>query len=103
AAGCGGGGLPRGFALPVVRAERLQGIPGHARLEVTASEGADGAIDLGWVEAEPLIGRPPATAQLTAPAASSTVVFATEQSERLRTFLDEGGVREHPREVELDL
>jgi len=103
AAESGGAELPRGFALPVVRAERLQTIPGHARLEITASEGADGAIDLGWVEAEPLLGRPQATAQLTALAASSTVVFATEQSERLRTFLDEGGVHEHPREVELDL
>src|SRR4029077_3183325 len=29
--------------------------------------------------------------------------FATEQSERLRDFLGEGAVREHPREVELDL
>ncbi|TMF44261.1 MAG: transcription-repair coupling factor [Chloroflexi bacterium] len=103
AAESGGAELPRGFALPVVRAERLQAIPGHARLEITASEGADGAIDLGWVEAEPLLGRPQATAQLTALAASSTVVFATEQSERLRTFLDEGGVREHLREVELDI
>ena len=103
AAESGGAELPRGFALPVVRAERLQPIPGHARLEITAGEGADGAIDLGWVEAEPLIGRPQATAQLTALAASSSIVFATEQSERLRTFLDEGGVREHPREVELDL
>src|SRR4029077_3289358 len=57
AAESGGAELPRGFALPVVRAERLLAIPGHARLEITANEGADGAIDLGWVEAAPLIGR----------------------------------------------
>src|SRR5260370_33377037 len=103
AAESGGAELPRRCALPVVRAERLQAIPGHARVEMTAREGADGAIDLGWVEAEPLLGRPQATAELTALAAASTVVFATEQAERLRTFLDEGGVRDHPREVELDL
>jgi len=103
AAEAGGAELPRGFVLPVVRAQRLQSIPGHARVELTAGEGAEDAFDLGWVESEPLVGRPQAPAELTALAASSSIVFATEQSERLRTLLDEGGVREHPREVELDL
>jgi transcription-repair coupling factor (superfamily II helicase) len=98
-----GNELPRGFMLPVVGVERLASVQGHPHLELTAGEGGEDAIDLGWVEAEPLVGRPQATAELTAHASSATVAIATEQSERLRTFLDEGGVRDQPREIELDL
>jgi transcription-repair coupling factor (superfamily II helicase) len=103
AAEAGGGELPRGFVLPMVGMERMDVVKSHPRLEVTAGEGDEGAVDLGWAEGEPLVGRPRAAAELAEQAASTTVVVATEQSERLRTFLDEGGVREHPREVELDL
>src|SRR5260370_9684510 len=74
-----------------------------ALLQLTAGEGGDDAIDLGWAEAEPLVGRPKATAELAAHAPSSTVVIATEQSERLGTFLEEGGVFDHLREIDLDL
>jgi transcription-repair coupling factor (superfamily II helicase) len=98
-----GNELPRGFTLPMVRVERLQAIQSHPHLELTAGEGRDDAIDLGWAEAEPMVGRPQGAAELAAHAPSATVVIATEQSERLRTLLDEGGVREQPREVELDL
>ena len=103
AAEAAGGELPHRFALPMVSAERLQTGTGHPRLELTAGEGADGAIDLGWMEAEPLVGRPRAAAELADLAGSMTVAVATEQTERLRTFLEEGGVRERPREIELDL
>src|SRR5260370_32909903 len=74
-----------------------------ALLQLTAGEGGDDAIDLGWAEAEPLVGRPKATVELAAHAPSSTVVIATEQSERLGTFLEEGGGRDHLREIDLDL
>jgi transcription-repair coupling factor (superfamily II helicase) len=103
AAEAGGGELPRGFVLPMVGIERMDVVKSHPRLEVTAGEGDDGAVDLGWVEGEALVGRPRAAAELAEQAASTTVVIATEQSERLRTFLDEGGVLQHPREVELDI
>ncbi len=103
AAEAGGGELPRGFVLPMAGIDRMDAVDSRPRLVVTAGEGDEGAKDLGWVEAEPLVGRPRAAAELAEQAASTTVVMATEQSERLRTFLDEGGVRENPREVELDL
>ena len=103
AAEAGGAELPRGFLLPVVGAERLEAVSSRPRLEMTAGEAGDDAVDLGWSEAETLVGRPQAAAELAALGASATVVIATEQSERLRTLLDEGGVRDHPREVELDL
>ncbi|HSS42418.1 MAG TPA: CarD family transcriptional regulator, partial [Solirubrobacterales bacterium] len=103
AAEAGGGELPRGFVLPMVGADRLAAVGGYPRLEVTVGEGGDDAIDLGWVAAEPLVGRPRAAAELADLAASATVAIATEQAERLRTLLDEGGVNERPREIELDL
>ena len=103
AAEAGGGELPRGFVLPMVGIERMDVVKSRPRLEVTAGEGDEGAVDLGWVEGDPLVGRPRAAVELGEQAASTTLVIATEQSERLRTFLDDGGVREHPREVELDL
>ena len=103
AAEAGGGELPPGFALPMVSVERLQGIRGHSRLEVTSGEADEGAVDLGWSEAEPLVGRPRAAAELAAVALSATVVIATEQSERLANFLAESGVHDRPREIELDL
>src|SRR5260370_24079017 len=98
-----GSELPRGFALPVVGFERLGAVQSHPRLELSAGEAGEDAIDLGWVEAEPLMGRPKATAELAAQAASATVAIATEQSERLGSFLHEAGVDDHLREGELDL
>jgi len=95
--------LPRGFVLPMVGAERLRAVQSHPRLELTAGEGADDAIDLGWAGAEPLVGRPQAVAELAGRAASAMVAIATEQSERLRTLLEEAGVRDHAREIELSL
>ncbi len=98
-----GNELPRGFILPTVGVERLQAVQSNPHLELTAGEGGEDAIDLGWAEAEPMVGRPQAAAELAAHASSATVAIATEQSERLQTLLAEGGVRSHPREIELDL
>jgi transcription-repair coupling factor (superfamily II helicase) len=103
AAESGGGELPRGFALPMVGPDRLLFGPSHPRLEISAGEGADSAIDLGWTGAEALVGRPRAATELLQLAGTASVILASEQSERLRTFLDEGGVSDRPREVELDL
>jgi transcription-repair coupling factor (superfamily II helicase) len=103
AAESGGAELPRGFALPMVRPEALRGLCNHPRVELLAGEGQEGAIDLGWTQAEPLVGRPRAPADLATLAASATVVFATEQSERLKTLLEEGGVKARLYEAELDL
>ncbi|HEY1421419.1 MAG TPA: DEAD/DEAH box helicase, partial [Candidatus Dormibacteraeota bacterium] len=103
AAESGGGELPRGFVLPIVVASRLGDLASHAHLMVTAGESDRGALDLGWVPADALVGRPRAAAELAALAGSATVVFATEQDERLRALLDEGGARAPMRDVELDL
>ncbi len=103
AAEAGGAELPHGFALPIVLPQMLEGLRRHARVELVAGEGQDGALDLGWTQAEPLVGRPRAAADLAALAGSASVVFATEQSERLKTLLEEGGVQVRPDETELDL
>ena len=97
-----GGELPRKFRLPVV--ERIEDFGNRPRLGVTAGEGTAGALDLGWVDAEPLVGQPRALAALAELAAAATaVVFATEQDERVRALLDEAGVRAPLVQVDLDL
>jgi transcription-repair coupling factor (superfamily II helicase) len=98
-----GGELPPGFTLPTVGVDRLDGFAGRPRLVLTSGESGGGAIDLGWRESEPLVGRPRAAAELAAAASTATVVFATEQDERLRAFLDESEVRAPVVEAELDL
>ena len=103
AAESGGGELPKGFALPIVVADRLVDLSAHARLVVSAGESERGATDLGWSPAEPLVGRPRAAAELAGLSESAAVVFATEQGERLRALLDEGGVTAPLKELDLDL
>ncbi len=103
AAESGGGELPRGFTLPIVGVERLDDFAGRSRLLLTAGEPAGEAIDLGWTESQPLVGRPRAVAELAHLCGAATVIFATEQDERLKAFLDEGGVRATVGEAELDL
>ncbi|MHB8612971.1 MAG: transcription-repair coupling factor [Candidatus Dormibacteraceae bacterium] len=103
AAESGGGELPLGFVLPAVGVERLSELAGRFRLLLTAGEPGAAAIDLGWNAAEALVGRPRAAAELAAVSESATVIFATEQDERLRAFLDEGGVKAAVPESELDL
>ena len=99
----GGGELPGGFALPIVEPDRLDDFAGRSRLRLKAGEAGVDSTDLGWAGLEPLVGRPRAVADLAAKAESATVIFATEQDERLRALLDENGVKANVPEVELDL
>ena len=102
AAEAGGGELPRGFTLPMVPPESLEPRPSWHHLRVSAGE-ADGAIDLGWIPADPFVGRPRALADAVALADSATVVMATEQAERLAALLDESKVKARPADVDLDV
>jgi transcription-repair coupling factor (superfamily II helicase) len=103
AAESGGGELPRGFTLPLVDVDRLDAFPNRRVLKATAGEGSASAVDLGWVEAETIVGRPRALAGTAALAESATVVVATEQMERLRALLEEEKVTARLTETELDL
>jgi transcription-repair coupling factor (superfamily II helicase) len=125
AAEAGGGELPRGFNLPIVTPDRFNVLLKHHRLRLTAGEvrqiagpfssplageaarsagGVDGdALDLGWVEAEPYVGRPRALADAVGLADSATVVAATEQPERLAALLEESKVKSRPSDADLDL
>jgi transcription-repair coupling factor (superfamily II helicase) len=103
AAEAGGGELPRGFTLPTVGIDRMKAFARRAVLQLTAGESNAEAVDLGWVEAEPLVGRARAIANLTSLGASNTVVLASEQQERVRALLDENGVKAPLAEVDLDL
>ncbi|HET7418908.1 MAG TPA: transcription-repair coupling factor [Candidatus Dormibacteraeota bacterium] len=101
AAEAGGGELPRQFELPTVRT--LDDFGGRARLTVTAAEGSPDAADLQWFEGETLVGQPKALAGFAERADAATIVFATEQDERLRALLDEAGVKAPLRQVDLDV
>ncbi len=101
AAEAGGGELPRGFALPVV--DRFDDLGHRARLTVTSGEGEADAADLAWFEGEPLVGQSRALAGFAGRADGASIVFATEQDERLRALLDEAGVKAPLKEVDLDL
>ena len=103
AAEAGGGELPRGFALPIVTLDRLDDLSRRHRLRITAGEVDGDALDLGWVDGVPFVGRPRALADAVSLAGSSTVVMATEQPERLAALLDEGKVKARPIEADLDL
>jgi transcription-repair coupling factor (superfamily II helicase) len=103
AAEAGGGELPRGFTLPIVDLDRMRTFEGRPVLQLTAGESSAEAIDLGWLEAEPLVGRARAIADFATVAASNTIVLASEQQERVRALLDENGVKAPIAEVDLDL
>jgi transcription-repair coupling factor (superfamily II helicase) len=103
AAEAGGGELPRGFTLPIVTLDRLERFSDRHRLRLTAGEADGDALDLGWVEVEPFVGRPRALADTVRVADSATVVMATEQPERLAAFLDESKVEARPTPTDLDL
>ena len=103
AAEAGGGELPRGFTLPIVTLDRLDDFSGRHALRVTAGESDVDALDLGWVEAEPFVGRPRALADAVRLSDSATVIVATEQPERVAAYLDESKVKARPTEADLDL
>jgi transcription-repair coupling factor (superfamily II helicase) len=96
-----GGELPRGFVLPAV--ERFDDLGHRPRLTVSSGEGEAEALDLGWFAGEALVGRARALAGLAARAEGASIVFATEQDERLRALLDEAGVSAPLVEVDLDV
>ena len=98
-----GGELPRGFSLPEVDPALLDGLDSWRLLTLSAGESGDGSTDLGWIGAEPMVGRARALAMLSAKAGSAMVVLATEQEERLNSLLTEKGVKTQPVEVDLDL
>jgi transcription-repair coupling factor (superfamily II helicase) len=97
------GELPLGFVPPMVGVDRLAdlGRGGRSVLTASASE-VEGAVDLGWRELEPVVGRPRAITELAETARNAMVVLATEQGERAEVLLREAGVREQPAEVDLD-
>ncbi|TMB87861.1 MAG: transcription-repair coupling factor [Chloroflexi bacterium] len=103
AAESGGGELPRGFRLPIVPLDRFDSLAARHRMLVSAGEVDGDALDLGWVEVEPYVGRPRALADTVVMAGSATVVLASEQAERLTALLDESKVKARPREADLDL
>ena len=103
AAESGGAELPRGFILPTVSQERLADLADRPRIRLLAGESTAEAVDLGWVELQPFVGRPKAVVEFAAQSDSATVVFATEQDERLRALLDESGVKARFLEGDLDL
>jgi transcription-repair coupling factor (superfamily II helicase) len=103
AAESGGGELPRGFNMPIVTLDRLDEFSGRHRLSLSAGEVDGDALDLGWVEVEPFVGRPRALADIVKLVDSTTVVMATEQPERLAGLLDESKVQARPSEADLDL
>ena len=103
AAESGGGELPRGFKLPIVPLDRFDSLAARHRMLVSAGEVDGDALDLGWVEVEPYVGRPRALADTVVMAGSATVVLASEQAERLTALLDESKVKARPREADLDL
>jgi transcription-repair coupling factor (superfamily II helicase) len=103
AAESGGAELPRGFILPTVSQNRLADLADRPRIRLLAGESTAEAVDLGWVELQPFVGRSKAIGDFAAESASATVVFATEQDERLQALLDESGVKARMLEEDLDL
>ena len=98
----GDGELPAGFRPPMVPVAQL-GSPGSGRSLLTASAAdVDGAVDLGWRDADVLVGRPAAVADLAAAAADGMVVLATEQGARAEALLREAGVKTPPASLDLD-
>ena len=98
-----GGELPKRFRLPAVPVARLEPRDDNPVLRLTAGEGDEGAMDLGWTDAEPLVGRPGALAAVAALSRSGTVVVATEQADRLQSLLDSEEVRTAVVPVDLDV
>jgi transcription-repair coupling factor (superfamily II helicase) len=100
AAEAGDGELPRGFVPPMVAVERLLAPRAAGLIEVSSSE-VDGALDLGWTEVDPVVGRPDAAAVVSGRAESAAVVLASEQTERVAELFGSDG--KAPTEVDLDL
>jgi len=98
-----GGELPKGFRLPVIPVKRLTARDDDPVIELTAGEPPDGAIELGWTDAEPLVGRPGALGAAASLSSQATVVLASEQGDRLQAALDADEVRTPVVDVDLDV
>ena len=109
----GDGELPRGFVPPMVPVGAMtealnEPVQGWWRFEGSAGLPEQGseflALELGWTDAEPLVGRPQALAGLVSAGPQTLIVLATEQTERLRALVAEFKLRnvELPA-VDLDL
>ena len=98
-----GGELPKRFRLPAVPVARLEPRDDNPVLRLTSGEGEEGALDLGWVDAEPLVGRPGALAAVAARSRDAVVVVATEQADRMQAALDSEEVRTTVVPVDLDV
>src|SRR5439155_567966 len=97
------GELPARFELPAVELSRLELDPARPAIEMSAGELDGEALDIGWTDAEPLVGRKKALAALAKQAEGSTVVVATEQNDRFRELLEADAVRASVTESDLDV
>ena len=97
------GELPARFELPAVELSRLELDPARPAIEMSAGELDGEALDIGWTDAEPLVGRKKALAALAKQAEGSTVVVATEQNDRFRELLEAEAVRASVKEADLDV
>ncbi|TMG30325.1 MAG: hypothetical protein E6H97_01710, partial [Chloroflexi bacterium] len=97
------GELPARFELPAVELSRLELDPARPAIEMSAGELDGEALDIGWTDAEPLVGRKKALAALAKQAEGSTVVVATEQNDRFRELLEADAVRASVKEADLDV
>ena len=97
------GELPAGFVLPAVELSRLALDAERSAIVVSAGEADGAALDLGWTDAEPLVGRKKALANVARQAEASTVVVATEQTDRFRELLEADAVRAGVKEADLDV
>ncbi len=97
------GELPAGFELPAVELSRLELDSLRPAIEISAGEMDADALDIGWTDAEPLVGRKKALAAVARQAEGSAVVVATEQTDRFRELLEADAVRATLREADLDV
>ncbi len=97
------GELPARFELPAVELSRLELDPARPAIEMSAGELDGEALDIGWTDAEPLVGRKKALAALAKQAEGSTVVVATEQNDRFRELLEADAVRASVKKADLDV
>ncbi|HZU15907.1 MAG TPA: transcription-repair coupling factor [Candidatus Dormibacteraeota bacterium] len=96
----GDGELPLGFRPPMVEVGRLEAFGARPLMSAVTAD-LDGAVDLGWREAEPLVGRPRAAAELVAVRDRTTIVLASEQAERVEALLADAGAE--AAETDLDV
>ena len=97
------GELPARFELPMIELSRLELDSARPAIDISAGEIDADALDIGWTEAEPLVGRKKALAAVAKQAEGSTVVVATEQADRFRELLEADAVHATVKEAELDV